>query len=189
MLDAVTITAAQEADLGYLLDRLRKYSNQVGFIRRTNLEDLIRLGTVWIARVHGQHAGAVICSGGIRRPLCFRANLVERELWDQGFGTLFTRRLLQHPAAHRFGGVRVRTREDLQRQITINRKAGGVVVAHHPAGCRGHRVSEWWMPSGSPVSATLPGTYQTSDPDLSTQQGASPELEFQASTAPERLRA
>lgn len=153
---AIAIRPATPADLRYITDRIRMYSNTVGNLRPANVEYLLKVrGTIWLATIDSQPAGAVVCSGGIRKPLCFRANLIERELWERGIGTLLTAFLQALPASQAFGGVRVRTRADIVAQLTINQRAGGSIVDVHPGGRRGWEVQEWWLPACP--AATHPG--------------------------------
>jgi hypothetical protein len=145
--DLARVRVATADDLGYVVDRMKLHSNRVGFIPRSNLADLLRLGTVWIVTLHAEPAGAIVCSGGIRKPLCFRANLVEKELWEKRLGTALTRFVQTQELAKKWGGVRVRTRLDITPQLRINANGGGAFKGTAAAGARGHAVSEWWLPA------------------------------------------
>lgn len=189
LMSETTLQPATPADIPYLVDRLKRFSNEVGFIPQSNLEWLVAHGTVWIARLNEQPAGAIVCSAGIRKPLCFRANLVERELWDRGLGTMLTRWLSGRSQSIAWGGLRVRTRTDLQRQIRINENTGGRITAIHAAGARGHAVQEWWLPAAISQESLVPGTYLPSDQVTRTQQGRSGGCHSGKTAPPEPVRA
>jgi len=141
-----TIRVATAGDLAYVLDRQKQFSNQVGFIPKHTTELYIQREKVWVAEINGQPIGALIATGGERCPLVFRCNMVEKELWEQGWGRAFTDWLRQSPCSNRWGGVKVRTRRDLTAQYHINSEQGGKVLSTTPPGVRGFPVDEWWLP-------------------------------------------
>jgi hypothetical protein len=145
-IDELKIELATLEDLKYIDSRQRKHSNEVGFLRLKDLEYLISRETVWIATLNDQEIGAIVCSGGKRKPLCFRSNLVEPEAWSNGIGKKLTQFLQESEYAELHGGIRVRTRQDITRQVAINNNVGGLVMATGKPASRGVPVEEWWLP-------------------------------------------
>lgn len=155
----LTIRNAAVSDLRYVIDQQKRWSNQVGFIRKSNLEQLVERGTIYIPEINGQTCGVVICSGGIRCAACLRTNIVERELWENGLGKQFCEWLRTQVPARTWGGYRVITRRDLQRQASINRSLGGVISTTREGGARGVAVDEWWVPTITPAEGLPQRTY------------------------------
>lgn len=151
MIERVQIAIATPADMAFIVDRQKQFSNQVGFLRRKDLAALTDRGTVFIPSINNQPCGVIVCSAGRRRPLCLRSNIVEAELWENGLGTAFCGWLRTHPLARRWGGFRVLTRRDLGRQVAINTSLGGAVTSTRAPGARGHHVDEWWVPTETPA--------------------------------------
>lgn len=173
------IEVATRRRLRYVLARQREHSNAVGFLRRKDIEYLTARRTVLVPTLGGEPCGVLICSGGTRRPLCLRSNIVERELWEKGLGKAFCDWVATHALARTWGGFRVLTRRDLVRQESINRTLGGSVVSTRPAGARGHAVDEWWVPTKTPAEGHPQRTYQRSDLPPHRTQGLNVEVASQ----------
>lgn len=141
------IRTAVTTDVPYILDRARRWCNQVGFIPRKGLEVLVAERRCLIAEVNGCAAGYLLTSGGITKPLVVRHNTVERDLWERGIGTVMMRAVLDWAAWTRRDHVLVRTRTDIYRQLAINVSLDGLVLRDELyIGARGKPVQVWRLP-------------------------------------------
>mgnify|MGYP001824079754 CR=1 FL=1 len=143
----VCIRTADETDVQYVLDRARKWSNEVGFIPASGMELLLSEGRGLVAEVNGELAGYLLTSGGLRTPLVVRHNTVEEALWEHGVGGVLMRAVLDWSAWTKRPRVLVRTRVDLLRQANINASLGGIVLGtDQNVGKRLKPVEIWSVP-------------------------------------------
>lgn len=153
----MTVQTASRTDVQYVLDRARKWSNEVGFIPAQGIETLIEEGRCLVARMNGERCGYLLTSGGFLRPLVVRHNTIEEDLWSQGLGTSLMASVLSWARWTKRGHVLVRTRRDIEHQVKINRHlAGGIVDTDVHVGERGQPVDLWTIPR-TPVLFDLAG--------------------------------
>lgn len=143
LLSQSVIRPASHQDVG-LVDALqRQFSEQVGFLRLSDLHYLQARGTVAVLAAEGQTVGALVWSGGQRRPACLRQIMIPEDLWAMGLGGASMSWWLGRCLDGEWSYARCRTRCDLDRQMAINQRLGGRLSLKLPAGRRADWVGDW----------------------------------------------
>jgi hypothetical protein len=142
-----SIDTAVEDDWRFIIDRAKKWSNEQGFIPSEGILTLIHEGRGLLLRINDEPAGYILTSGGMRRPLIVRHNTVEESLWNAGLGSELMRAVLKWSLWSKRDFILVRTRRDVARQVSINKRLRGLIVGEDQnLGQRGERVDIWSVP-------------------------------------------
>lgn len=145
---AALIRTSAEGDLVFMLDRARKWSNELGFIPAEGMRKLVQEGRGLTLSFNGELAGYILTSGGLRRPLVVRHNTIEEDLWNHGLGEALMRAVLGWSRWSRRHYMLVRTRSDLTRQTAINKRMRGFILgSDEQIGKREHPVNIWSIPN------------------------------------------
>lgn len=151
------VTPASFDDLRWLDRCQRQHSDAVGFLRMSDLEDLVRLECAAVVSAGDQMVGSLVWSGGRRKPSCLRQVCVPEDLWQRGLGSAACVWWLGEALSCGHPLARVRTRADLGRQIRINEVLGGQLVDQDAGGRRGYPVGLYEFAGAAPVLSEISG--------------------------------
>lgn len=139
----ITIETASENDISYIVRLQKKFSNQVGFVPKTAIQDHVRRMGYTICKVNGQHAAYILQSGGTIRPVHLIQVAVEEELWRNGIGTAMLDYVIQRSSNQNYPDITAYVREDLQANLYFTSR-GFHEVRKRPGGsARGKLIIDY----------------------------------------------